>query len=211
MGSNFHTLRRSIDPGDLRFFLWVVRVVEICMYGFVIRGWVRILPGCSGTSALAQGATFAARCLHEPYPISNHSVGLLSGFDVSTPCGAVSTQEICIFVPGLLYLQRYGRISDKNSSFPGVAGPRRWPKRQLSPRATSTSSIQSAITQWGYPVRLGFPHPAGRYRPGRYVYLSPACSICRDMEGLLTRTYPPRVWRDLGVGPRGNVRRALPP
>ena len=58
--------------------------------------------------------------------------------------------------------------------------------------------IQSAITQWGYPVGLRFPHPAGRYRPGRYVYLSPARCICRDMEGFLTRTYPPRVWRDLG-------------
>ena len=95
-GWGFHILQSSIDPGDLRFFLWVVRVVEICMYGFVIRGWELILPGCGGTLALARRATFAARCLHEPHPISNHPVGLPSGADVSTPCGAVSTREMCI-------------------------------------------------------------------------------------------------------------------
>ena len=160
---------------------------------------------------MAQETTFAARYLHEPHPVSNHPVGLPSGVEVSTPCGAVSTREICVFVPGL-YLQRYGTIYDGNLSSPGVAGPRRWPKGQRSPRAASTSPIQSAITQWGYPVGLRFPHPAGRYRPGRYnVYLSPACCICRDMEGFLTRTHLSRVWRDLGVGPRDNFRRALPP
>ena len=37
-----------------------------------MRGWELILPGCGGTSALARGATLAARWLHEPQPISNH-------------------------------------------------------------------------------------------------------------------------------------------
>ena len=46
------------------------------MEEFMIRGWEIILPGCGGTSALARGATLAARLLHEPQPISNHPVGL---------------------------------------------------------------------------------------------------------------------------------------
>ena len=47
------------------------------MEGFLIRGWEIILPGCGGTSALARGATLAARWLHEPQPISNQPVGLV--------------------------------------------------------------------------------------------------------------------------------------
>ena len=45
------------------------------MEGFLIRGWELILPGCGGTSALARGATLAARWLHEPQPISNQLIG----------------------------------------------------------------------------------------------------------------------------------------
>ena len=65
------------------------------MEGFLSRGWELILPGCGGTSALARGATLAARWLHEPQPISNHPVGLgfphlagrywPGGFAVSSP------------------------------------------------------------------------------------------------------------------------------
>ena len=39
----------------------------------------------------------------------NNSVPL---FGVSTPCGTVSTGGVSVFVPGLLELQRYGRIYD---------------------------------------------------------------------------------------------------
>ena len=46
------------------------------MEGFPIRGWEIIFPGCGGTSALARGATLAARWLHEPQPISNQPVWL---------------------------------------------------------------------------------------------------------------------------------------
>ena len=46
------------------------------MEGFLTRGWERILPGCGGTSALAQGATFDPRWLQEPQRISNHPTGL---------------------------------------------------------------------------------------------------------------------------------------
>ena len=41
---------------------------------FLTRGWELALPGCSGTSTLARGATLAARWLHEPQPISNQPV-----------------------------------------------------------------------------------------------------------------------------------------
>ena len=46
------------------------------MEGFLIRGWGIMLPGYSGTSALARGATLAARWLHDPQPVSNQPVGL---------------------------------------------------------------------------------------------------------------------------------------
>ena len=38
-----------------------------------------------------------------------------------------------------------------------------------------------------HPVGLGFPHPAGRYRPGRSAFPSAGCWRCRHMEGFLTR------------------------
>ena len=79
------------------------------MKGFLIWGWELILSGCGLTSALARGATLAARWLHEPHPTSNHLVG------------------------------------------------------------------------------LGFPNPAGRYRPGGSAFMSPGCWSCKDMERLLTR------------------------
>ena len=79
------------------------------MEGFLTRGWDIIISGCGGTSALARGATLAARWIHEPQPISNHPVG------------------------------------------------------------------------------LGFPHPAGRYRPGGSEFTFPGCWSCRDMDGFPTR------------------------
>ena len=36
------------------------------------------------------------------------------------------------------------------------------------------------------PVGLGFPHRAGRYRPGS-AFSCPGCWSCRDVEGFLTR------------------------
>ena len=38
-----------------------------------------------------------------------------------------------------------------------------------------------------YPVGFGFPHPAGRYRPGGSPSWSPGSWSCRDMEGFLIR------------------------
>ena len=40
--------------------------------------------------------------------------------------------------------------------------------------------------KWCAP-ELGFPHRAGRYRPGRSPFLSPVCWICRCIEGFMTR------------------------
>ena len=60
-------------PGGSEFSspgCWSCRYME----GFLSRRWEIILPGCGGTSALARGATLAARWLHEPQPISNHPV-----------------------------------------------------------------------------------------------------------------------------------------
>ena len=93
------------------------------MEGFTIRGVDSILPGCGGASTSSRGATLAARWLHEPQPISNQPVGLGfphrpkryrpgGGYNVrslidpagATPCGAVSTRGISVFVPGLLVL-----------------------------------------------------------------------------------------------------------
>ena len=37
------------------------------MEGFLIRVWELILPECGGISALARGATLAARWLHESF------------------------------------------------------------------------------------------------------------------------------------------------
>ena len=43
---------------------------------FLTRGWELILPGCGGTSALARGATLAARWFHEPQLISDRPARL---------------------------------------------------------------------------------------------------------------------------------------
>ena len=45
------------------------------MNGFLIRRCNFIVPGCGGTSTLARGAKLAARCLHEPQPISIQWMG----------------------------------------------------------------------------------------------------------------------------------------
>ena len=37
------------------------------------------------------------------------------------------------------------------------------------------------------PVGLRFPRPAGRYRPGGYLFSSPGCWSCRYLEGFLIR------------------------
>ena len=56
-------------------------------------------------------------------------------------------------------------------------GPRGNSRRAMAPRAPAHQ--QSLL-------ELGFPHLAGRYRPGVSAFSSPGC-FCRDIEGFLTR------------------------
>ena len=56
-----------------------------------------------------------------------------------------------------------------------------------------------------YPVGLGFPHLAGRCRPGGYAFTSLDCWSCRDMEG-----FPIQEWELILAcgGTSGLARRA---
>ena len=69
------------------------------MQGFMIRDWGLILPGRDATSTSALQDTPAARWLDDPQPTSNQP-----GVGVSTPCEAVSTREIFVFVSRLWQL-----------------------------------------------------------------------------------------------------------
>ena len=94
----FHTVWGRYRPvGSPSWFpvCWNCRDME----RFLIRGWDLNLPVRGATSTLVRGATLAARWLHEPQPISNQPVWL-----VSTPCGAATTRGIPVFVPELLEL-----------------------------------------------------------------------------------------------------------
>ena len=150
------------------------------MGGFLIRGWEVILPGFGGTSALARGATLAARWLHEPQPISNQPVGL--GF--SNPAGR--------YRPGGSSFSSLGCWSKDMGGFL----TRGW--ELILPECGGTSALSRGATLaagWlhepepisNHLVGLGFPNPAGRYRPGESAFSYPGCCSCRDMEGFLTR------------------------
>ena len=153
---------------------WSCRYVE----GFLIGGWELILPGCGGTSALARGATLAARWLHEPLPISNHPLGLgflypagryrpgVSSFS-STVCWSCRCMEGFLMRGWELIL-------------PGCPGS------MYDPQPISDR-----------PLGLGFPHRAGRCRPGGSPFSSPGCRSCRRMERILIREWDSVVpgWR----------------
>ena len=106
---------------------------------------------------------------------------------VSTPCGAVSTCGINVLVPGLLEVQRYGRISD-----PGM---RPYPPRVR--RDLDVGPGETLAARWlhepqsinNQPRRLGFPHRAGRYRPGGPLFSSPVRRSCRGAEGFLIKEW----------------------
>ena len=91
-------------------------------------------------------------------PANQRSAG---GVGVSTPCGAVSTRGITVFVPGLSYLYIYGGISD-----PGM-GPCR-PRVALT---FSSSPSRSAIGRRGW----GFHTVRGGSDPGITIFV-PALS-----------------------------------
>ena len=156
---------------------------------------------------MARGVTLAALWLHEPQPISNHPVG----FGLRRPAGRYRLGGSAFSSPGCW------SCGDKDGFLTRV-----W--EFILPRCGGTSALARGITlaaRWltqpqpisNHPVGLGIPHPAGRYRPGGSVFSSPGCWSCRYGRFFEPGIgiYPPRVRRDLSVGPRGNSRRALAP
>ena len=125
-------------------------------------------PGAAGLRRCPGGETLTARSLHEPQPISNHPVGL--GFH--TVRGGIDPGDLCF---------RLRVVGVETSSFAGAAGlltlargatlAARW---LHEPEPVSNQSV------------AGFPHPAGRYRPGGSAFSSPSC---RDIEGFLIRRW----------------------
>ena len=70
----------------------------------------------------------------------------------------------------------------------------------MLPRCGETSTLSREATlaaRWLHephpisnkPVMSGFPHPAGRYRPGGSAFSSTGCLSCRDIKGFLTRRW----------------------
>ena len=157
-----HCVERYRPVGSPSWFsvCWNCRDME----GFLTRGWEIILPGCGGTSALARGATLAARWLHEPQAISNHPVGL--GFPHPS-----------------------GRYRPGGSA---CTSPGSWSCRDMKGFLTREWDIILPGVRWlstisDRPVGLGFPHRAGRFRPGESPFSSPGCRSCRCVEGFLIR------------------------
>ena len=85
--------------------------------GFLIRGWVTVVPGW--------------RWLYFRAPANQRSAG---GVGVSTPCGAFSTRGITVFVPSLSELSMYGGIAEPGM---GIYPPRVRRDRGVSPRGNS--------------------------------------------------------------------------
>ena len=151
------------------------------MEGFLIRRWALNLPVSGATSALARQATLAVRWLHEPRPTSNHPLGV--GFPHLAgryrPGGSVFSSPGCSICRDMEVFLTWG-----------------W--ELIIPGCGKTSALARGATlavRWlhepqpisNHPVGLGFPHPAGRHRPGRSAFSSPGCWSCRDMEVFLTR------------------------
>ena len=150
------------------------------MEGFLIGGWELILPGCGGTSALARGATLAARWLHESQPISNHPLGL----EFPHPAGQYRP-GVSAFSSPRCWSRIYGRVSDPGvGTYPSLVrwdlggGPRGNSRRAPPPGAQDNQQSPSMV---------GIPHSAGRYRPKGCAFSPPGCWNCGNMEGFLTR------------------------
>ena len=173
-GWGFHTLRGGIDTGDLHFRPRFSRVVET--EGFLTWGWELILPGCGATSALARGATLAARWLPEPQPISSHPVGL--GFP--HPAGQHRPGRSVFSSPSSSSCRDMGGFLVRGWEIilPGFGGT-----SSLARGATlAAHGLHEPQPISNHPVGSGFPHPAGRYRLGRSAFSSPGCWSCRDVE-----------------------------
>ena len=136
-------------PGGSTFLspgCWSRRDVE----AFLTRGWERLLAGCGEISALARGATLPARWLHEPQPISNHSMGL--GFP--HPAGRYQPVASVLASPG-------------SWSCRGMEGFLTRGDGKLTSRgalALCKIPSKSAIGQWDW----GFHTVRGGFDPGDY-------------------------------------------
>ena len=66
--------------------------------------------------------------------------------------------------------------------------PRVWRDSGVGPRGTLAARwLHEPQPISNHPAGLGFPHPAGRYRPGESAFTSPGSWSCRDMDGFLIR------------------------
>ena len=92
------------------------------------------------------------------------------GWGFHTLRGGIDTDDLSVRprVVGVVGIWKYFLSGDEALSAPGVAGPRRCPEGQLSPRAGSMSLSQSATSQlcWGfYTLRGGLNTGDLRFRP----------------------------------------------
>lgn len=150
--------------------VFVARLWKLCMHGRISD------PGVVTYGPIVSGC----RWLHEPQPITDGP----SGVEGSTPCEAVSTRGLPVFVRGCRNCKCIeGLLSgDGALSPPGPAGHRHCPGGQLSRRAGSMGSLTR-----NQPVALGFPHVAGWYKPGRCPFSSPSRWGCSFFQELMIR------------------------
>ena len=126
----------------------------------------------------------------EPQRISNHPVGLgfhtmRNGFNprdlrfrariAGVVCGAVSTRGITVSSQGC-------RTSNIWKFYDAEMGP--YPPGAL---ALCANTGKPAMGRWGW----GFPHRAGRCRPGGTPFLSLDCRSYICMEGFVIRGWEP--------------------
>ena len=161
-----HTLRGGIDPGDLRFRPRVVGVVNIWKY-------------CkSGDETLSSpGVTGPRRCPERKRSPRAGSMSLSQiatsqlGWGFHTLRGGIDPGDLR-FLPRVVGGVDIWKVFNLGMwPYPprGVAGPRRCPERQLSPRAGSMSLSQLTTSQfdWGFHIFRGGIDPGDlRFVPG---------------------------------------------
>ena len=93
-------------------------------------------------------------------------------------------------VSGLLELYIYGRIFDPGMGHyhPRVRRHHDVLSRGATLAARWLHESQPTINQ---PMGVGFPHLAGRYRPGGCLFSSLGCWSCRDTEEFIIRGWEP--------------------
>ena len=129
---------------------------------------------------MVRGPSLAARRFHAPQQISNHPVGL--GF--SHPAGRYRPGGSAFLSPGCWSCRDIVEFLTRGWEliFPWCGGTSTL--SQGAPLAACWLNEPQPISN--HPVGLGFPHPAGRYRPGGSAFSSVASWSCGDMEGILS-------------------------